>query len=135
MALQISTATPDELTMTSATGNVGCIRWVVGGFGALGLLIGGGLLAMRYPKGVDFANLLAAVFVLMGTGFALLAFFIKGTAATGLTALVFDRRLGAVRVRSAEGVRPGAAGPVPIASEPARLRRRGTTRARPRGAR
>ena len=109
MALQTTSATPDELTLTPATAPPGCIRWIIGGFGALGLLMGGGvlaggrLLATSYPAGADFANLLAVVFAVMGTGFMVQAFFIGGPAALSLATLVFDRRLEAVRVRCAAG--------------------------------
>ena len=107
MALQITSATPDEVTLTPAP--VGCIRWIIGGFGVLGLLMGSGvlaggrLLATSYPAGADFANLLAVVFAVMGTGFMVQAFFIGGPAALSLATLVFDQRLGAVRVRCAAG--------------------------------
>ena len=87
MALQITSATPDEVTLTPATAPLGCIRWLVGGFGALGLLVGGGLLATRYPVGVDFTNLPATAFAVLGGGFTVLAFFIGGPAPLGLATL------------------------------------------------
>lgn len=103
MAFQISAETADNLTLTPATANLGCLRWLISGFGLLGLVVGGGLLWLRSAAGADTVNLVAGVFLVMGMGFVALGWFARFNPSTGVAAFVFDQRLGAVRVRSDPG--------------------------------
>ena len=103
MAFQISAETADHLTLTPATANLGCLRWVIGSFGLLGLVVGGGLLWLRSAAGADTVNLAAGVFLVMGAGFVALSRFASFNPNVGVAAFVFDQRLGAVRVRSDPG--------------------------------
>ncbi|MDQ2770982.1 MAG: hypothetical protein M3Y54_10835 [Bacteroidota bacterium] len=100
MAFQISAETADDLTLTPATANVGCLRGFIGSFGLLGLVVGGGLLWLRSAVGADPVNLAAGAFLVMGLGFVVLSLFASFNPSTGIAAFVFDRHLGAVRVRS-----------------------------------
>ena len=97
MAFRISIETDDELILVPAVGKHKWLRWPVIGLGVLAMLAGG-LLASRTDAGPN-ALLLAGALAFLGLLAAAIGNSLVPYRGNGVVALVFDRRLGAVRVR------------------------------------
>ncbi|MBG8556255.1 hypothetical protein [Hymenobacter guriensis] len=103
MPYRIAAETTDELLLLPVPVKTGCVRGLFSGFGLLAVLIGGGLLFARRGGTLDADTLIAGTLAYVGLGFLLLGIFLSVKQRPALAALVFDRRLGAVRVRAREG--------------------------------
>ncbi|MCR5890025.1 hypothetical protein LRS06_20060 [Hymenobacter sp. J193] len=103
MPYRIAAETTDELLLLPVPVKTGCVRGLFSGFGLLAVLIGGGLLFARRGSALDADTLIAGTLAYVGLGFLLLGIFLNVKQRPALAALVFDRRLGAVRVRGREG--------------------------------
>lgn len=106
MAFYISDETADTLTLTPVVvdpESFRLLRWVLGGMGGLFFVIAIGLAVGNSEDGADILNLIAGSMVFVSLLVVLVAVFMKSDEGRGVSAFVFDRRLGAVRVSNPQG--------------------------------